>query len=56
MAALDRGGQSIAAISDELEVTEREERAQWRTTGRNDMCPCGSGRKYKHCCLLTRRR
>jgi tetratricopeptide (TPR) repeat protein len=20
-------------------------------TGRNDACPCGSGRKYKHCCL-----
>ncbi|MFO7849605.1 MAG: SEC-C metal-binding domain-containing protein [Spirochaetia bacterium] len=24
-----------------------------RTTpkvGRNDPCPCGSGKKYKHCC------
>lgn len=21
--------------------------------GRNDPCPCGSGRKYKHCCLLV---
>ena len=21
-------------------------------TGRNDSCPCGSGRKYKHCCLF----
>lgn len=20
--------------------------------GRNDPCPCGSGRKYKHCCML----
>ena len=20
--------------------------------GRNQKCPCGSGRKYKHCCLL----
>jgi len=20
-------------------------------TGRNDPCPCGSGRKYKKCCL-----
>jgi hypothetical protein len=19
--------------------------------GRNDSCPCGSGKKYKHCCL-----
>ena len=22
-------------------------------TGRNDPCPCGSGRKYKQCCLRT---
>jgi hypothetical protein len=21
------------------------------TVGRNDPCPCGSGRKFKHCCL-----
>lgn len=20
-------------------------------TGRNELCPCGSGKKYKHCCL-----
>ena len=24
-------------------------------TGRNDPCPCGSGRKYKHCCLTKPR-
>lgn len=24
-------------------------------TGRNDPCPCGSGRKYKRCCLDKRR-
>jgi hypothetical protein len=22
-----------------------------KTPGRNDPCPCGSGRKYKQCCL-----
>ena len=22
---------------------------------RNDPCPCGSGKKFKHCCLLTAR-
>ena len=21
----------------------------WGASGRNDPCPCGSGRKYKHC-------
>ena len=24
--------------------------------GRNDMCPCGSGMKYKKCCLNKKRR
>jgi hypothetical protein len=24
-----------------------------RQVGRNDRCPCGSGRKYKHCCLAA---
>jgi preprotein translocase subunit SecA len=23
--------------------------------GRNDLCPCGSGRKYKNCCLRLER-
>jgi SEC-C motif len=22
-----------------------------RPVGRNETCPCGSGKKYKHCCL-----
>jgi preprotein translocase subunit SecA len=21
----------------------------WGEVGRNDMCPCGSGKRYKHC-------
>ena len=25
-------------------------------TGRNDPCPCGSGKKYKRCCLIKRKR
>ena len=24
--------------------------------GRNDPCPCGSGKKYKHCCALSQNR
>jgi hypothetical protein len=27
------------------------ERRSWKMRGRNDPCACGSGRKYKHCCL-----
>jgi hypothetical protein len=25
--------------------------AKQEETGRNDRCPCGSGKKYKRCCL-----
>ena len=35
------------------EAQERQARVAqaWKTAGRNDACPCGSGRKYKKCCL-----
>ena len=26
---------------------------QYKKTGRNEPCPCGSGKKYKHCCLSS---
>lgn len=31
----------------------REPHSQYRGVGRNDRCPCGSNKKYKHCCLKT---
>lgn len=31
-----------------LPITQRTVKQH---TGRNDPCPCGSGKKYKHCCL-----
>ncbi len=30
------------------------ERSRQVKVGRNDPCPCGSGKKYKHCCLKKR--
>jgi preprotein translocase subunit SecA len=27
-------------------------RREGKKVGRNDPCPCGSGKKYKKCCLL----
>ena len=27
-------------------------RREGRKVGRNDPCPCGSGKKYKKCCML----
>jgi uncharacterized protein len=53
LADLWRRGLPPAAIMDELADAEA---ARWRHTGRNAPCPCGSGRKYKHCCLLSRGR
>jgi len=55
MVSLGRSGRGVAAIMGELEIDEREERRRWRLASRNDPCPCGSGRKYKHCCLASRR-
>lgn len=31
----------------------REEDGKKHKAGRNDACPCGSGKKYKRCCLST---
>jgi uncharacterized protein len=31
-------------------VAEEDARARMGKTGRNDPCPCGSGRKFKQCC------
>jgi preprotein translocase subunit SecA len=30
-------------------VLDREDPRTWGKVGRNDPCPCGSGKKYKHC-------
>ncbi len=49
-------GHPITEIVDELEVAERDERRRWRTAPRNGSCPCGSGKKYKQCCLPRQRR
>jgi uncharacterized protein YecA (UPF0149 family) len=33
------------------ETEKHSNPAKTRKIGRNDPCPCGSGLKYKHCCL-----
>ncbi len=32
-------------------IKEDEMKEKFENTGRNELCPCGSGKKYKHCCL-----
>jgi uncharacterized protein len=55
MAALVLQGHPVTQIAHELETAERDERRRWRTASRNGPCPCGSGEKYKRCCLGRRR-
>ena len=33
-------------------MTDEEFSLRLKSTGRNDPCPCGSGKKYKKCHLL----
>lgn len=56
MATLALTGRRPSSIAAELAVAERESRRMFREAGRNHLCPCGSGRKYKQCCYRTRRR
>ncbi len=51
VAQLSRRGLTASAITAELRA---ESEARWRGVGRNDPCPCGSGRKAKHCCWSER--
>ena len=38
---------------EELRELSRQKRSSYGRVGRNEPCPCGSGRKYKTCCLDT---
>jgi len=38
-----------AISSAALESFDENDPATWGTPGRNDPCPCGSGKKFKHC-------
>jgi uncharacterized protein len=37
-----------------MSALRRDMQERWRGVGRNDPCPCGSGRKAKHCCWSRR--
>ena len=49
----NRGKESDAALPEGAKGPLRGKRAEGGTpgkVGRNDPCPCGSGKKYKKCC------
>lgn len=43
-------GEDEAPLPPPVEPIMSEE----KEPGRNEPCPCGSGKKYKHCCLKKR--
>ena len=46
---LNDPNQQAAANQDTREQQKREPIRAEKTVGRNDPCPCGSGKKYKNC-------
>ena len=46
---LNDPNQQAAASNDTREMPKQEPVRAEKTVGRNDLCPCGSGKKYKHC-------
>ena len=53
--AVMSGGQDVpaGAVVPEREHKQQTVRRDAPKVGRNDPCPCGSGKKYKHCCGRT---
>ena len=49
MAELAATGGRASSIMTELAFAEKPLRTSLAQAGRNDLCPCGSGRKFKHC-------
>ncbi|MFQ5682453.1 MAG: anaerobic sulfatase maturase [Candidatus Binatia bacterium] len=48
LASLWRAGEPMDKLMQMVQAGDFKSRP---STGRNDLCPCGSGRKYKKCCL-----
>jgi preprotein translocase subunit SecA len=44
----DRGVRTIAAKNQPLTPVDLQ-KIDWKKVGRNDLCPCGSGKKFKEC-------
>ena len=47
---LARAAEQFHPSEDDEDVQHKIEQAHSDKIGRNDACPCGSGKKYKHCC------
>ena len=48
-AAAAAAGPSLAKPGDAKAGFDENDPTTWGNPGRNDLCPCGSGKKFKHC-------
>lgn len=48
LASLERAPGTHAPLT---QLAQETVAGRFPNTGRNELCPCGSGRKYKKCCL-----
>jgi len=46
----DREASSERVLTENKKVKTKKIKAKYKKIGRNDPCPCGSGKKYKYCC------
>lgn len=47
--AISAGGAAVAATAGAAEGFVEDDPSTWGNPGRNEECPCGSGKKFKHC-------
>mgnify|MGYP003668916523 FL=1 len=47
--AVDKAVDQAEAAAEAHSEFDENDPSTWGTPGRNDMCPCGSGKKFKHC-------
>jgi uncharacterized protein len=52
--AAQRPPANVMRWAAERDASERQKALERNGPGRNDLCPCGSGKKYKQCCLRIR--
>jgi preprotein translocase subunit SecA len=52
-AAIAAGEFTTGALGDETGPRDPNNPESWGRVGRNEACPCGSGKKYKHCHGVT---
>jgi preprotein translocase subunit SecA len=43
------GGTALAAREPQAPARNPQDPTSWGKVGRNEPCPCGSGKKFKHC-------